>query len=191
MFSRAKRGLQTITSKSKDASSQEKKVAKNVTTSLAISLQELSVNFRKSQSSYLKRESSATAVLMLAVSIVSESIHHYKKNSVSNSERLHKYMYCIVEIFHGNTCFWNDELRRTRASSWNVGQICSYQVKLSKQRAFHHFMSTGAIEKYLHSILFVVSLYNVPVQFLQWECWDFSVVWNDEGLLPDNFTWYM
>ena len=56
MFTRAKRGLQTITAKSKEASDQEIKVAKNVTTSLAISLQELSVNFRKSQSSYLKRE---------------------------------------------------------------------------------------------------------------------------------------
>lgn len=55
MFTRAKRGLQTINSKSKDASDQERKVAKNVTTSLAISLQDLSVNFRKSQSSYLKR----------------------------------------------------------------------------------------------------------------------------------------
>ena len=56
MFTRAKRGLQTINSKSKDASDQERKVAKNVTTSLAISLQDLSVNFRKSQSSYLKSE---------------------------------------------------------------------------------------------------------------------------------------
>ena len=56
MFSRAKRGLQAITAKSKDASDQEKKVAKNVTTSLAISLQELSINFRKSQSGYLKSE---------------------------------------------------------------------------------------------------------------------------------------
>ena len=54
MFSRAKRGLQAITAKSKDASDQERKVAKNVTTSLAFSLQELSVNFRKSQSGYLK-----------------------------------------------------------------------------------------------------------------------------------------
>ncbi|XP_064393083.1 syntaxin-16-like isoform X2 [Halichondria panicea] len=55
MFNRAKRGLQSINAKSKDASDQEKKVAKNVTSSLAMSLQDLSVNFRKSQSSYLKR----------------------------------------------------------------------------------------------------------------------------------------
>ncbi len=54
MFTRAKRGLQAIGVKSKTASEQERRVAKNVTTSLAISLQELSVNFRKSQSSYLK-----------------------------------------------------------------------------------------------------------------------------------------
>ena len=57
MFMRAKRGLQSITAKSKDATDQEKKVAKNVTSSLALSLQELSVNFRKSQSGYLKRTS--------------------------------------------------------------------------------------------------------------------------------------
>ncbi len=56
MFNRAKRGLQSINAKSKDASDQEKKVAKNVTSSLAMSLQDLSVNFRKSQSSYLKRK---------------------------------------------------------------------------------------------------------------------------------------
>ena len=57
MFSRAKRGLQAISAKSKDASDQERKVAKNVTTSLAFTLQELSVNFRKSQSGYLKSKS--------------------------------------------------------------------------------------------------------------------------------------
>ncbi len=56
MFNRAKRGLQSINAKSKAASDQEKKVAKNVTSSLAMSLQDLSVNFRRSQSSYLKRE---------------------------------------------------------------------------------------------------------------------------------------
>ena len=27
----------------------------------------------------------------------------------------------------------------TRASSWNVGRISSYQVKLSRKRTFHHF----------------------------------------------------
>lgn len=55
MFNRAKRGLQAITAKSKDASDQEKKLAKNVTVSLAVSLQDLSVNFRRSQSNYLRR----------------------------------------------------------------------------------------------------------------------------------------
>lgn len=54
MFSRAKRGLQAITAKSKDSSDQERKVAKNVITSLATTLQELSINFRRSQSNYLK-----------------------------------------------------------------------------------------------------------------------------------------
>lgn len=56
MFSRAKRGLQSIQSQTKHASEQERRVAKNVSQSLAISLQELSMNFRKSQSSYLKSE---------------------------------------------------------------------------------------------------------------------------------------
>lgn len=55
MFNRAKRGLQAITAKSKNSTDQEKRVAKNVITSLALSLQDLSVNFRKSQSTYLKR----------------------------------------------------------------------------------------------------------------------------------------
>lgn len=54
MFNRAKRGLQIIIAKSKDVSDQEKRVARNVTSSLASSLQDLSGNFRKSQSSYLK-----------------------------------------------------------------------------------------------------------------------------------------
>ena len=54
MFSRAKKGLQAINNKSKGGTDQEIKVAKNVTCSLALSLQELSTNFRKSQSSYLK-----------------------------------------------------------------------------------------------------------------------------------------
>ena len=56
MFSRAKRGLQSIQSQSRHATDQERKVAKNVIQSLAITLQELSSNFRQSQSSYLKRE---------------------------------------------------------------------------------------------------------------------------------------
>ena len=56
MFSRAKQGLVGINSRSKNATDQEKKVAKNVMSSLALSLQDLSVNFRKSQSNYLKSE---------------------------------------------------------------------------------------------------------------------------------------
>ena len=70
MFNRAKRGLQTITTKSKDATDQERKVAKNVTTSLAISLQDLSVNFRKSQSSYLKRECYSTVCIGIVTYVV-------------------------------------------------------------------------------------------------------------------------
>jgi len=54
MFNRAKRGLQVIIAKSKNASDQEKRVSRNVISSLATSLQELSGNFRKSQSLYLK-----------------------------------------------------------------------------------------------------------------------------------------
>ena len=54
MFSRAKQGLLAINNQAKHGSDQEKKVAKNVMSSLALSLQELSVNFRKSQSNYLR-----------------------------------------------------------------------------------------------------------------------------------------
>lgn len=46
--------MQAINNRSKGGSDQEIKVAKNVTCSLALSLQELSTNFRKSQSSYLR-----------------------------------------------------------------------------------------------------------------------------------------
>ncbi len=56
MFSRAKQGLLTIGGRAKHGSDQEKKVAKNVMSSLALTLQELSVNFRKSQSTYLRSE---------------------------------------------------------------------------------------------------------------------------------------
>ena len=56
MFNKAKKGLQEISAKANRGSDQEKRVAKNVSTSLAISLQELSVSFRKTQSSYLKSE---------------------------------------------------------------------------------------------------------------------------------------
>ena len=57
MFTRAKKGLQGISNQARNGSEQEKRVAKNVTSSLALSLQDLSVNFRKSQSTYLKSES--------------------------------------------------------------------------------------------------------------------------------------
>ena len=56
MFNRAKKGLQGISSMANSGSDQEKRVAKNVTSSLAVSLQDLSGNFRKSQSNYLKSE---------------------------------------------------------------------------------------------------------------------------------------
>ena len=56
MFNRAKKGLQGIAAQAKNGSDQEQRVAKNVTSSLALSLQDLSGNFRKSQSTYLKSE---------------------------------------------------------------------------------------------------------------------------------------
>jgi syntaxin 16 len=55
MFSRAKQGLLSISRQAKSGSDQEKKVAKNVMSSLALSLQDLSVSFRKAQSIYLRR----------------------------------------------------------------------------------------------------------------------------------------
>ena len=54
MFNRAKKGLQGISNQANSGSDQERRVAKNVTSSLAMSLQDLSGNFRKSQSTYLK-----------------------------------------------------------------------------------------------------------------------------------------
>ncbi|XP_038070345.1 syntaxin-16-like [Patiria miniata] len=55
MFHRCQRAIQAIGGKSRSASGQEQKVTKNIMGSLAGRLQELSINFRKSQSSYLKR----------------------------------------------------------------------------------------------------------------------------------------
>ncbi|XP_022092045.1 syntaxin-16-like [Acanthaster planci] len=55
MFHRCQRAIQAIGGKSRSASSQEQKVTKNIMGSLAGRLQELSINFRKSQSNYLKR----------------------------------------------------------------------------------------------------------------------------------------
>ena len=72
MFTRAKRGLQAISAKSKDASEQEKRVAKNVSTSLAISLQDLSVNFRKSQSTYLRSESMVDPIYVYSMTILNK-----------------------------------------------------------------------------------------------------------------------
>ena len=69
MFNRAKKGLQGISSHAKNGSEQEKRVAKNVSSSLALSLQDLSVNFRKSQSTYLKSESATMPVVMGVVSL--------------------------------------------------------------------------------------------------------------------------
>lgn len=56
MFNRAKKGLQGISVQAKHGTDQEKRVAKNVTSSLALSLQDLSINFRKSQSTFLKSQ---------------------------------------------------------------------------------------------------------------------------------------
>ncbi|XP_071785497.1 syntaxin-16-like isoform X1 [Asterias amurensis] len=55
MFHRCQRAIQAIGGKSRYASGQEQKVTKNIMSSLAGRLQELSINFRKSQSNYLKR----------------------------------------------------------------------------------------------------------------------------------------
>ncbi|XP_070574996.1 syntaxin-16-like isoform X2 [Ptychodera flava] len=55
MFHRCQRNIQYIGSKSRMGSDQERKVTKNIMSSLATSLQELSINFRKGQSAYLKR----------------------------------------------------------------------------------------------------------------------------------------
>ena len=63
MFSRAKQGLLAIGSRAKHGSDQEKKVARNVMSSLALTLQELSTNFRNSQSNYLRRKSLASISL--------------------------------------------------------------------------------------------------------------------------------
>ena len=74
MFNRAKRGLQIIIAKSKNVSDQEKRVARNVTSSLASSLQDLSANFRKSQSSYLK----SNLVILSHICILSIYIYSLK-----------------------------------------------------------------------------------------------------------------
>ncbi|XP_065186341.1 syntaxin-16-like [Sycon ciliatum] len=55
MFHRSHKSIQQIGKRSQMSSSQEKKVTKNVMSSMALSLQEMSVNFRSTQSAYLKR----------------------------------------------------------------------------------------------------------------------------------------
>ncbi|XP_002735079.1 syntaxin-16-like isoform X1 [Saccoglossus kowalevskii] len=55
MFHRCQRNIQQIGLKSRMATPQERKVTKNIMSSLAASLQDLSINFRRGQSAYLKR----------------------------------------------------------------------------------------------------------------------------------------
>ncbi|XP_020893016.1 syntaxin-16 isoform X2 [Exaiptasia diaphana] len=55
MFHQCQNAIQRMSKQSRGASKQEQRILKNVTSSLAVSLQDLSTNFRKSQSSYLKR----------------------------------------------------------------------------------------------------------------------------------------
>jgi syntaxin 16 len=54
MFHRSQTAIQKIVARAKSANPEEKRLVKNVVSSLASSLQELSGNFRKSQSTYLK-----------------------------------------------------------------------------------------------------------------------------------------
>jgi syntaxin 16 len=55
MFHRSQRSIRSIGARSKDGTSEEQLMAKNVMASLASSLQDLSVTFRKGQSNYLRR----------------------------------------------------------------------------------------------------------------------------------------
>lgn len=54
MFHQSQAAIHKIIAKSKSGNPEEKRLVKNVVSSLAASLQELSGNFRKSQSTYLK-----------------------------------------------------------------------------------------------------------------------------------------
>jgi syntaxin 16 len=56
MFHQCQSAIQRMAKQSRGASKQEQRILKNVISSLAVSLQDLSTNFRKSQSSYLKSE---------------------------------------------------------------------------------------------------------------------------------------
>ncbi|NXX87515.1 STX16 protein, partial [Centropus bengalensis] len=55
LFHRCQRAVQVLQSKSRSCTEQEARVLRNVVSSLAQSLQELSTNFRHAQSDYLKR----------------------------------------------------------------------------------------------------------------------------------------
>ncbi|KAJ8303132.1 hypothetical protein KUTeg_019528, partial [Tegillarca granosa] len=55
MFSKCQRLVQQINTRSLQGSGQEKKLSKNIVSSLVRTLQEMSTNFRKSQSAYLKK----------------------------------------------------------------------------------------------------------------------------------------
>ncbi|KAM9296837.1 syntaxin-16 isoform 1-T1 [Gastrophryne carolinensis] len=55
MFHRCQRAVQTLQSRARNCTEQEERVLRNVVSSLAQSLQDLSTNFRHSQSGYLKR----------------------------------------------------------------------------------------------------------------------------------------
>ena len=54
MFHECQGSIQRIGRQSRSATKQEQRLLKNVMSSLAVSLQDLSLNFRKGQSSYLK-----------------------------------------------------------------------------------------------------------------------------------------
>ena len=74
---------------------------------------------------------------------------------------------CILPTFRLDALVLRAKLQRTRASSQNVGKISSYQVKLSRKRTFHLFMSTGATEKSLHPMTGLVTRLTFP-PYLRW-----------------------
>lgn len=74
MFHQSQTAIQKINTQAKSANPEEKRLVKNVVSSLASSLQELSGNFRKSQSTYLKKMKSRE-----------EREKHYFDNSVGGA----------------------------------------------------------------------------------------------------------
>lgn len=56
LFHRCQRAVQVLQSRSRSCTEQEARVLRNVVSSLAQSLQDLSTNFRHAQSDYLKRK---------------------------------------------------------------------------------------------------------------------------------------